>query len=208
MSIVRIGGVCYKAEYEPEIVSMLASELDVLLIQEVTNSDLIRLTELLLKHKYYFYAVTSKREQFEVLCSKMEILPERKFCLYSNSKTQRGIAIARLKYSDANNGKPAKTILIGGTQFDEPTAPLAASQLRCALKGLVKTENDVASILIGNSIIGTYTMSSEWRDATVVTNTNSTGVNLWYLASPGTTMLGNDRSFAGTAPKMVCVFSL
>nr|QBK87103.1 MAG: endonuclease/exonuclease/phosphatase family protein [Marseillevirus LCMAC201] len=135
---------------------------DIILFQEVSNSNVLELTKKLRKYNYQYKVVSEGRTVYEMICSKWQIT-NHKFNRYSTSKTNRGLLWADLRI----NGS---IVTVASTQLDQGTGEIQKrlGQLDCILKSLANLHHTTIIGCDTGFIKENYNLS-HWKDAWVST---------------------------------------
>jgi hypothetical protein len=136
-------------------------QVDVLALFGVDERDLPVVARRCIAAGYRFYAAHAARSAasapsltaspvVDVLVSRFTIAPDRKFSLYSNTPTGRGLTITRLVLGGGGGGGGGgATLLVAASSLDGDLST-AASQLKCVVRALptFAASSDIASLLL------------------------------------------------------------
>jgi hypothetical protein len=147
---------------------ILKEKPDVILFQEVSNSNVLELAKKLRKLDYHYKVANEKRTVYELICSRWPIV-DHKFNRYSTSKKGCGLLWADLKIK-------GNIVTVGSTQLDQDPDEdqKRLGQLDCILKFLA---NHNHTTIVGcdtgfRKNEGYDLQGTQWKDSWVESGKN------------------------------------
>lgn len=173
MSIVTVisfniwsGEYCKRERTEWLLNNVIDQAPDILLLQEVSNANVLEITARLREKKYEYKVANAGRKVYELIASKWPI-NDYAFSKFSTSRTGRGLLWAIVKI----RGKP---VTIGCAQFEQTPSEVKKriGQLDCAQSFLAQRgQNCIFGCDTGFQPDELYTLP-EWNDAWSVAGKN------------------------------------